>query len=265
LQLSRALWSVRRLTYRLALREVEARYRGPVLGGFWAFVNPLVLLALYTFVFGVLFRSRWPRGPDTGLGGFALALFCGLIPLNIFNECVTRSPALILAVPHYVKRVVFPLEILPVSLLGSVLFHGLVSVSALLVVSLILTATLAWTVLLLPLVLLPLVLLSLGLSWLLASLGVFLRDLTQGVGLLTQVLLFATPVFYPREALPAGLRPWMALNPLAWVVENLRRIVLWGTLPDWWGLGVWTAVTAAILVLGYAWFMKTKRTFADVL
>lgn len=263
--LTRGLWSVRGLTYRLALREVEARYRGSVLGGVWAFVTPLVLLVVYTMVFGVLFQSRWPHAPDTGLGGFALALFCGLIPLNIFNECVTRSPALVLAVPHYVKRVVFPLEILPVSLLGSVLFHGVVSLGALLLVSLVLNRTLPWTVTLLPVVLLPLVLLSLGCAWFLASLGVFLRDLGQGVALLTQVLVFGTPIFYPTEALPAFLRPWMALNPLAWVVENLRRVVLWGLLPDGRGLGLWTAATAAILLLGYAWFMKTKRIFADVL
>ena len=263
--LTRGLWSVRGLTYRLALREVEARYRGSLLGGVWAFVTPLVLLLVYTMVFGVLFQSRWPHAPDTGLGGFALALFCGLIPVNVFNECVTRSPALVLAVPHYVKRVVFPLEILPVSLLGSVLFHGVVSLGALLVVALAFNRTLPWTVILLPLVLLPLVLLSLGAAWFLASLGVFLRDLGQGVALLTTVLVFGTPVFYPTEALPPALRPWMALNPLAWVVENLRRVVLWGLLPDWRGLGLWTAATAIILLLGYAWFMKTKRIFADVL
>lgn len=246
-------------------REIESRYRGSILGLVWSFVNPLVLLLLYTFVFGVIFRARWPSPGRESLTEYALVLFCGLIAFSLFSECVTRAPGLIVSVPHYVRRVVFPVEILPLSVLGSALFQASASLGALVLVALVVRGTVPWTLPLLPLVLLPLVLLSLGATWFLASLGVFVRDVGHVVGLVLQVLLFATPILYPLEAVPEGLRVVLAWNPLTSIVENLRRVVLWGTLPAWGPWAGWSAASAVAMLLGHAWFMKTKRAFADVI
>lgn len=264
--LVRRLWPVRGLALRMIRRDIETRYRGSFLGVMWAFFNPLIMLLLYTFVFGVVMRSRWPgAGEDVGMTGFAMSLFCGLVPFNVFAECVTRAPALVVSVPNYVKRMVFPLEILPVVLVGSSLFHGLVGLAVLFLGVGASFGALHWTVLLLPLVLLPLILLLLGLSWFLSSMGVFVRDLGQGMGLLTQVILFGTPILYPRQAFPDHLRFLVLWNPLAWVVENSRRVVLLGTLPDWPGLALWSGITTLFMLLGHSWFLKTKRAFADIL
>lgn len=261
----RRLWPVRGLALKMIRRDIETRYRGSFLGVLWAFLNPMVMLLLYTFVFGVIMRSRWPGSADAGITGFAVSLFCGLIPYNVFAECATRGPGLVVAVPNYVKRVVFPLEVLPLVLVGSALFHGFVSITALLGVVLAASHFLPWTVLLMPVVLLPLLFLLLGLTFFLSSLGVFLRDLGQGMGLLTQVVLFGTPILYPRQALPAGLRALVTFNPLAWTVDNVRRVVLRAETPDWSGLVLWSGVMMLLMLAGYAWFMKTKRAFADVI
>ena len=265
IHLARHLWRHWDLISQFTRREVEGRYRGSFLGVLWSFVHPLVLLMTYTFVFGMVFGARWPQGQRGNLGEFSLVLFCGLIAYNLFSDCVTRAPGLVVAVPSYVRKVVFPLEILPVTVVGSAIFHGLVSLSALLLYQVALTRQLHPTLLLLPLVAVPLVLLSLGLSWFLSGLGVYVRDVGYLVGLVLQVLLFATPVFYPVELVGPRLQVIFAFNPLAFVVENVRRVVLWGRPPDWSGLALWSAVSAVVMVLGYAWFMKTKRGFADVL
>ncbi|MFN7950769.1 MAG: ABC transporter permease [bacterium] len=261
----RALIDARTLVASLIRRDIQARYRGSLLGGLWAFLQPLALLAIYTFVFGRIFRSRWPGLDQRGLGDFALTLFCGLVPFALLSECGTRGPSLVTSVPSYVKRTVFPLEILAFSLVGGAIFHALVSLGVLVAASLVMTRTLAWTLVLVPVVALPLIMLTLGLTWFLASLGVFVRDLGLVIGLLLQVLLFLSPIFYPLEAVPEAYRAWMPLNPMTWTVESFRRVVLWAQLPDWTGFGIWSGVTGAWMVLGYTWFMKTKHAFADVL
>jgi lipopolysaccharide transport system permease protein len=265
LSVARHLWRHGDLIAQFTRREVEGRYRGSFLGVLWSFVHPLVLLMTYTFVFGMVFGARWPQGQRGNLGEFSLVLFCGLIAYNLFSECVMRAPGLVVAVPSYVRKVVFPVEILPVTLVGSAVFHALVSLTALLLYQVLLTRQIHATLLLLPLVAVPLVLLSLGVSWFLSGLGVYVRDVGYVVGLLVQVLLFATPVFYPVELVGPRLQVLFAFNPLAFVVENVRRVVLWGRLPDWSGLALWSGVGAVVAVFGYAWFMKTKRGFADVL
>lgn len=259
------LWRYRALIWQFTRREVEGRYRGSFLGLLWSFINPLVLLLIYTFVFGVVFKSRWQNSRTGGLGEFALVLFCGLTAFSIFSECVHRAAHVIVQVPNYVKKVVFPLEILPVSLLGAALFHALVSLGILIVANVVLTQALPWTLVLLPVVLLPLVCLCLGLAWFLASLGVFIRDIGYTVTLVVQVLFFTTPIFYSIESIPLSVRVFIRLNPLASIVENVRRVVLWGQVPDWAGLLVWGVITLVGMQLGYAWFMRTKRAFADVL
>jgi lipopolysaccharide transport system permease protein len=265
LSMARNLWRHRDLIGQFTRREIEGRYRGSFLGLFWSFVNPLALLLIYTFLFGIVFKARWPNAKTDNLGEFAITLFCGLIAFSIFSDCVNRAPGMIISVPNYVKKVVFPLETLPLSTLGAALFHALVSLSILLVASLLINGTLQWTLALLPLVALPLIFLSLGLSWFLASLGVFIRDISYTVTLIVQVLFFSTPIFYPLEAIPEPYQTIIRLNPLASIVENFRRAVLWGWMPSWSGLGLWLISTGALMVLGYAWFMKTKKAFADVI
>lgn len=263
--LASRLWGHRALIWQLTRREIEGRYRGSFLGVFWTFISPLVLLGIYTFVGAVVLRIRWPGSAGDGLGEFALMLFAGLIAYNVFAECLSRSAGIVVAVPSYVKKVVFPLEILPVSLLGSALFHALVSLAALFAFHLVSRGALPWTIVFLPLAVLPVALLSLGLTWFLSSVGVFLRDLGYAVPLLLQVIFFATPIMYPPESVPARFDFILRLNPLAWTVESCRDLIFRGTLPDWAGLAVWTAAGGVVMVLGYAWFMKTRKGFADVM
>jgi len=263
--MARGLWAHRGLVWQFTRREVEGRYRGSLLGIFWSLIHPLVMLGLYTFVAGVVFQARWPESRTNQLGEFALFLFCGLVAFNLLSECATRAVGLVLAVPNFVKRVAFPLEVLPLSVLGSALFHAGIGLGVLLALGPMMRGSLSWTALLLPAVILPLVFLCLGLSWLLASLGVFLRDLGYVVPLALQVLFFATPIIYPAQSVPAPFSAVLRLNPLAWVVESFRQVIFRGVPPDGTALATWTAATAAFMVAGYGWFMKTKKGFADVM
>jgi lipopolysaccharide transport system permease protein len=229
----------------------------------WAILNPLLMLAVYTFVFSVVFKARW-GGAEEGRTQFALVLFSGLIVHTLFAEVLNRAPGLIIVNVNYVKRVVFPLEVLPVIALGSALFHALVSVGVLLVAFLLVNGYLHWTVVLLPLVLLPLMILTLGLAWMLASVGVFVRDIGQSVGLLTMLLLFMSPVFFPISALPPEFRSWMMLNPLTFIIEQTREVVIWGRWPNLIGLLCYGFVALAVAWAGFFWFQKTHKGFADV-
>jgi len=248
----------------MTAREVVGRYRGSVLGIVWSFANPVLLLAVYTFVFSVVFNARWNTGSESK-ADFAVILFVGMIIYGLFAECLNRAPGLILAHPNYVKKVVFPLEILPLVALGVAFFHAAISLIVLLAFCLALNHALPWTILLLPLVILPLALVTLGVSWLLSSLGVFLRDVGQVVGLLTTVLMFASPVFYPVASIPENYRAILYLNPLATIIEQARDVLIWGKVPDLTVLGVLTVVSALVAWLGFAWFQKTRRGFGDVM
>jgi lipopolysaccharide transport system permease protein len=265
LVLVRSLWRHRDLITQFTRREIEGRYRGSFLGLIWSLANPLFMLGIYTFVFGVVLKARWPQARSDGLGEFALIIFTGLTAFNFFSECVGRAPTLVIMVPNYVKKVVFPLEILPVSAMGAAFFHMGISLIVLLGAELLFTGSIPWTVVLLPLVLLPSVFLSLGLMWFLASLGVFIRDIGQGIVLVIQALFFFTPVFYSIEAIPEPIRTFVLFNPMAPVVENFRRVLLWGQMPSWPGTGMWIIITGVIMVFGFAWFMQTKKAFADVI
>jgi lipopolysaccharide transport system permease protein len=257
-------WRNRSLIWQMSKREVIGRYRGSIMGLLWSFFNPLLMLAVYTFVFGIVLQVRWENQADSKVE-FASVLFAGLIVFTVFSECVNRAPSLILGNVNYVKRVVFPLESLPWVIMGAAIFHSLVSVLALLLIYLWVHATLHWTILLFPLIMLPLLLLTMGCSWFLASVGVFLRDVGQVVGILTTVLLFTCPIFYPPSAIPESLRPYLLLNPLAFIVAQARNTLLWGKLPDWPGLGLYFSASVVVAWLGLLWFQKTRKGFADVL
>ena len=263
-EMAASLWRNRSLIKALAQREVVGRYRGSVMGILWSFFNPVFMLLVYTFVFSVIFKARWSGGSDSKTE-FALILFAGLIVFNLFAECFNRAPGLILANVNYVKKVVFPLEILPWVALGSALFHALISLGVWLIAYLILFGVPHLTVLLLPLVILPFLLLIMGLTWALASLGVYLRDVSQFIGILTTVLMFLSPIFYPASALPEAYRHLLLLNPLTPVIEQARDVLFWGKVPDMTILSIYLLMTAFIAWLGFAWFQKTRKGFADVL
>lgn len=259
------LWRNRQLAMVLARREVAGRYRGSVMGLLWSFLNPILMIAVYTFVFSVVFKARWGGGADETTVQFAVVLFVGVITHGLLSEVLNRAPTLVTSNVNYVKKVVFPLEILPVSVLGAALFHSLISIGVLLITFLIFNGFLHWTIIFLPLIFLPLVIFILGVAWMLASLGVFLRDVGQTIGIVTMVMLFMAPVFYPITALPESFRFWIMLNPLTFIIEQARDVLIWGRLPDWAGLGIYTVMAFAVAWAGFFWFQKTRKGFADVL
>ncbi|TAK49478.1 MAG: ABC transporter permease [Xanthobacteraceae bacterium] len=249
----------------LTRREIVGRYRSSALGLLWSLLTPLLMLSIYTFVFGSVFNARWTAGDGHSTSEFAVILFAGLIVFQIFSEVINRAPTLVLSNVNYVKKVVFPLQILPLVAMGSALFHAVVSLLVLVPFILITRGAIAPTALLLPLVLAPFVVLTLGLSWFLASLGVYVRDIGQILGSVITALMFLSPIFYPSSALPANLHRWLALNPVALPVEQTRDVLIFGHLPDFIALGIYAAVAGVVCVAGYAWFQKTRKGFADVI
>ena len=259
-----SLWRNRYLIKKSVQREVVGRYRGSFFGILWSFFNPLFMLSVYTFVFSVVFKARWNVNSDSKTE-FALILFAGLIIFNLFAECVNRSPGLILSNVNYVKRVVFPLEILPWVSLGGALFHASVSLGVWLIAYIILFGTPQITILLLPIIILPLILFTAGISWGLASLGVYLRDVSQFIGLITAALLFLSPIFYASSSLPEKYQFLLQLNPLTSVIELTRGVLLWGKLPDVKIICIQLLCSMLVACLGFAWFQKTRKGFADVI
>lgn len=260
-----SLWRNRQLILQMSKREVVGRYRGSVMGMAWSFFNPVLMLAVYTFVFSVVFQTRWGVAGEASKTSFAILLFVGMIVHGLFAECANRAPSLILGNVNYVKKVVFPLEILPWVAMGSALFHAAISLLVLLVAQLVFHQSLPWTVVLFPLVLLPLLLATMGAAWFLAAIGVYLRDVSQTIGIITTVLLFLSPIFYPISALPEQYRIWLHLNPLTFIIEEGRKTLVFGQMPDWSGWGVYMVVSVAIAWMGFWWFQKTRKGFADVL
>lgn len=261
------LWRHRELIMQLIARDVKQRYRGMYLGLLWSLISPLLMLVVYTFVFSVVLKARWGDafGDPVSPYDFALTMLAGLIPFSVFSEVLNAAPSLVLRVPSYVKRVVFPLEILPVVSVGSALIHSALALLILVAGTLLLEGHISPAIVLVPFAFLPLILLSLASSWLLSSLGVYVRDVGQTVGILTQVLMFVSPVFYPPSAIPHALQPILALNPLSLIVDSFRRATLWNQDLDWRLWAIWTLVLSLAALASYVWFMKTKRGFADVM
>ncbi len=264
-QMLRSILRHRQLIIEMIRRDVVGRYRGSVGGLVWSFINPLLMLAVYTFVFSVVFKARWGTPLESDNSGFAIILFMGLIVHALFAECINKAPSLILSNVNYVKKVIFPLEILPVVALGSALFHMLISVFILLVFHLIIASQIHLTVLWLPLIMLPFSLLTLGVAWFLAATGVFVRDISQTTGILTTVMVFLAPVFYPATSLPEVYRPYLNLNPLTFIIEQGRAVTIWGKHPDLLGLAIYSAVALLVGACGFWWFQRTRAGFADVL
>ena len=252
------------LIWQLAKRDVIGRYRGSFLGILWSLITPLVMLAIYGFVFSVVFKARW--GETTGAKGeFAIILFAGLILHGLLAECLTRAPNIITGNPNFVKKIVFPLEVLiPASLL-SAFMHFLIGFCVFFVGSIVVFQTIHITLLWTPVILLPFILFIAGVMWIFAALGVYFRDLTQIMGLLMTILLFASPILFPSSMLPEAVRPLIYLNPLSFIVEQLRDVVLWGKAPYWPGLIAYTVIGITSYITGFYIFQKLRRGFADVL
>lgn len=245
-------------------RDVAGRYRGSFVGLFWSFFNPLLMLGIYTFVFGVIFQSHWV-GQSGGKLEFAVILFAGMNINTMFSECANRAPTLIIENTNFVKKVVFPIETLPWSALGSALFHLLVSTFVLLLIGLFARGSLPWTIVLFPIVVLPFLPFVVGTVWLLSSLGVFLRDLKQLTGIITAALMFLAPVFYPITRISPKYRDLLYLNPLTVIVEASRDVLVWGRMPNWELLGLYSIASCLFAWFGFVWFQRTRRGFADVL
>ena len=255
----------RQLLGQLAWREVQSRYRGSWLGVVWSLLNPLLMLALYTYVFSIVFQARWSERSEQGSVDFALAVFSGLIAFNLFAENVTAAPGLILGNASQVKRVVFPLEVLPLARFMASLVQAGLSLLILLLAIWWYRDRIPWTVLLSPLAAVPLALLTIGCSMFLASLGVFIRDVGNVVGIGVSALMFLSPVFYPLSRPPESVRSFLACNPLAPIIDNFRRVVLEGLPLDWTSWTSATCTSALVAAAGWVWFVKSKNAFADVL
>jgi lipopolysaccharide transport system permease protein len=245
-------------------RDVVGRYRGSVMGILWSFFNPVFMLIIYTFVFSVVFKAKWVAGSDSKTE-FAMILFAGLIVFNLFSETVTRAPTLILSNVNYVKKVVFPLEILPVVSIFSSCFHALVSIGVLILFRLIVGSGFSYTTVFFPFIITPLLLLSLGISWFLAALGVYLRDVSQTITLVMTAMMFMSPIFFPITSLPEKYRGIVYLNPLSFIIEQGREVLIFSHHPNWEGLMIFYVFGCLAALLGFTWFQKARMGFADVL
>lgn len=263
LVLVRSFWRNRFLLRQLVARDVVSRYRGSIVGILWSLLLPCIMLAVYVFVFGHVFAPVRAAGQPITTS-FALSLFTGMLLHGLVAECLARAPTVILAQPSYVKKVVFPIELLPLTVVGTAILQFLIG-SAVVFVALALSQGLSWTAFLWPLAWLPLVAFATGLSLSLAALTVYLRDIAQMTGFIATILLFLSPVFYTLESVSPQLRHWMLLNPLTVPIETARNVLLNGRLPDW-NLWAWHSL-ACLLMLGAGWwvFQRTRRGFSDVI
>lgn len=260
-----SLWNNRQLILQMTQREIAGRYTGSLIGSAWSFIHPLLMLIIYTFVFSGVFKARWGTNENESKTEFAIILFAGMIVFSIFSEVVNRAPSLILSNVNYVKKVVFPLEILPWVALGTSLFHAGASLLVLLTVQLLFKVMLPWTVILFPLVLLPLIFFSMGLAWFLAAMGVFIRDIGQITSVVTTVLMFLSALFYPVSALPREYQAVLSFNPLVFLISESRKVLVFAAMPAWGDWVVLLLVSLTIASLGFWWFQKVRKGFADVI
>ena len=253
------------LILNLAKREAVGRYRGSVLGVFWSLLTPLLMLGIYTFVFSYVFKARWNGAASQSRTEFAIILFAGLVIFNFFAECLNRAPGLVLSNVNFVKKVIFPLEILPFVSLLSATFQVVISLLILILFQSISTATLPLTAPLIVLVIFPLAMIVLGVSWLLAATGVFIRDVGQTIGILVSALMFLSPIFFPLSSLPPRWQFLAELNPIAFPIEQARRVLIWNQPIEWMPWAGYTAISVLIAWAGYACFQRLRSGFADVL
>lgn len=261
-----SIWKNRSLIRTMVRRDVLSRYTGSFGGAFWAVLNPLLLLVTYFFVFGLVLGQRF--GGDTSRAGYAIYLLAGMLPWLAFSEAVGRSPFLLVEHRSFIRKLVFPVETLPVNLVASGLVTEFFGAILFVIALLLLRGRVAPTVALVPLLVIPQILLTAGLCWFLSALGVFARDLTQIIGYLLTIWYFMTPICYPEESLhalpPFALR-LLKLNPIYVLVRAYRNVLLDARAPDWQALAWLTAASVAVFLLGHAWFYKLRKSFADLI
>jgi lipopolysaccharide transport system permease protein len=262
----RPLWQLPRrfdLILSLTKRELAARYRGSVLGFVWAVLTPVVMIAIFTIIFAGIFKAKF--GASSSQWDYALYLFCGLLPWNAFQESLQLSSTTIVGHANLVKRVVFPLETLPISLSLAAVANQMFGTVALILAAILLRGELHATIVFLPVLVIPQLFATFGAAWLIASLGVFVRDIVQGITLLLMAWMYLTPIIYPESLVPDRYKGIVNLNPFTPLVRNYRRIILEGGMPDWRGLAYFAAFAAVSFILGYWWFARTRKNFADVI
>ncbi|MFA5162440.1 MAG: ABC transporter permease [Elusimicrobiales bacterium] len=259
------LWNSRQLLRQFVQRDIDSRYRGSWAGLFWSVLNPLTMLAVYTFAFGYLMQSNRALITRAAMAQTAFNIFAGLIVFNLFADAVNRAPSLFTANANYVKKVVFPLDMLCWMAVGSAFFTAMMSLAALAVFYLVAEGPLPVTFALAPLILLPFAFIAAGVVLFLSSLGVYLRDVSQTVGNFISLLIFLSPVFYTETLLPLRIRPYFRLNPLVFPITELRKTALAGQWPDWGGLALYSLAAALIAWAGFVCFQKMRKGFADVL
>lgn len=254
----------RELIFNLIERQLLGRYQGSILSALWPFLIPVVMLSIYTFIFSMVFKARWALASDSRVE-FALILYLGLIVFNIFSDCISSAPNLIIFHANYVNRVIFPLEVLPIISLGTALFNALVSLSIWCIVHIVFIGLPPPTIIFIPIVIIPLILFTLGMCWLLAATGVFIRDISQIIGILIPALMFLSPIFYPIDSIPLRYQFLFKLNPLTPSIEQMRNIIMWGILPDWELQFDYLILAFLMAWLGFFVFQKFRKGFADVL
>jgi len=259
------LWRHHHLVWQLVRRDVLSRYRGLGMGMAWSVVNPLVMLLVYTFVFSGIMKSRWPGTKEDSSSEFAIMLLAGYVVYSLFSECVSRSPTLVLGHANFVKKVIFPLEILPWVTMGTAIFNAATTLLVLLLGIWYVQGSVPVTALLFPLVIVPLIFTTIGLSSFLSATGVFYRDIGNVVSIALTILMFLSPIFYPLTAVPEAYRGWLSLNPLAYVIEDARKVLIRGQGIQWEWWAIQFLVSYILALLGQWWFQKTRKGFADVL
>jgi len=263
--LPKIIWRNWDLLVQMTRRAVEQRYRGASLGLVWSFVQPLMMLCVYTFVFSVVLNARWGVEVDGGRGSFAVIMFCGMAMFNLFSESSLASSGCIVSNANLVTKVMFPLEVLPLVQVASTFILGIPWFLMLFIGAWLVLGVVGWSMLLLPIIMVPLALFTLGVAYFVASVGVFVRDTQYALGVVIQILFFSTPIFYPVSFVPKELQWILLWNPLTVFIEQARNVFLYGHMPDWFFLGLATLVSLVVLQLGYFFFFRTKRGFADVL
>ncbi|AOW12662.1 hypothetical protein LPB72_16670 [Hydrogenophaga crassostreae] len=259
------LWRQKNLIFALTKREIEGRYKGSLFGIFWSVLTPLMMVSVFTFVFGEIFQSKWAGAKSANHLDFAAALFSGLLVYNLFAECIGKAPYLITSNPNYVKKIIFPLEVLSIVTVLAALFHFLVAYAVVIVLVLFSGWDLTWTVLYTPVIVFPLLMLVMGLTWLISALGVFLRDIGQIIAPVLTALMFLSPIFYPLSSVNPKLQWIYHINPITFVVETLRAALLHNQRPGGQAWLAYTAVCALVMVVGFLFFQRTRKGFADVI
>lgn len=248
----------------LTRRDIERKYKDSLIGSLWGVIVPFVLLAIYTVIFSTIFNAKWAGMEVSGKVDYAVILFVGLITYNIFAEAVTRAPGCISGQPNFVKKIVFPLELLPGVVVLDALYNGMMSGIALVIVLAFSSFGLSWHLLLFPIILIPMLALTTGVCLVFASLGVYLKDTEQFAAMFARVLQYLTPVLYPSVIFPGSVGAAMRLSPLAVQVEQMRRLVIFGEWPALYPYLYSTGMSLLIFVIGLWWFNRTRRGFADV-